>query len=264
MKNWERIALIFTQYLIIVVLPLGITITFFLVFNQNIAEYNNAPLGIKLAGPIAAYVALLIIFDIVIQRAFSTWRRALLDWQEQEKQQKYLSYIDLDIDKAMQLSGKLSELISRYIIVEILLIRREYEDPHQGLWTAVSITRKKIYGFQNLVGEVTIYEGKYKLREVLGAAINNSKFIDDLKKEAATILEIKYSDLTPPKVEKLEINDISSLDEAWQSFEKETKFFRSTGLHKFHNNITNIVWRQCEKALHDPASALEKQNLLPP
>lgn len=265
--NWKKLAGLLAHYLIVVLLPLGVTAVLFLTLEHNYAEYANADLGIKLTGPIAVYVSLLVISDRMLRRLFTTWR-------DEEQCQRLLRETDLSIEQAMSICRRVAELLSRYIVVEILLDRRSGYTS-KDFTGVMSRTRKKIYGIQNLVGRVTIYEGKYVLADVLAAAINSRKFLDQIEVDVAAMLIVEPGELllpvdpkSPESVTKDDLDEQSGetrtdvsmpreLLKAIAALENSNEYLHSAGLHMLNTRIENLIWRQCENALHDPETALK-------
>ena len=201
------------HYFVLFFGPLIVVFVIFAFLEGNNAEYSRQSFGIKIGGPIAAYVVLFMFFRRALNPMWSTYS-------------ELLRRNDLTNGQAIALAQDYAVLIGRYVYVQLLWLEQRGYFPRY-LPNVLTEARKSMYGFQNLVGPSTIHEGKYKLAEILGAAINNPVFFESFKNK---IEELSQSG--PLKEKDIELS--------WKA-------------------LANLVWKECENAIVDPNAVLQRK-----
>jgi hypothetical protein len=255
----SRSTLALLHFFTVALLPLLITVVLFVYFQNNSAEFAQQSLGIKLAGPIAAYASLVIVMKYLLKDVF-------INLREEDLHREKLRLIDLSAEDAIEKSGIFARMAADFCLMEMLSLRRRgYSKEDTTLIT--STVRKQAYQLTKVLGSHTIEEGKYSLSKLTTAAINNSEFIQELVKFIDNLL----IDEAPKQTEPNPYSDVPGVVVAHMgpNYQKlpgpapvpvpPATIFANLDVVLARKKLTNIIWRQCEHAIKSPEVALKNE-----
>lgn len=252
------------HYMILTLFPLIVVMILFFYFESNVAEFHKQSLGIKFGGPIAAYAGLVFILKMILDQLFETLRK------EDEHRKKILLNV-LPVEKAISECEGFSELLARYIVVDVIRAgMRGFTQEHVTQIT--STVRKKLYRFTDSFGNLSIDDGKYELSQLVAAALNNAEFVSILNNAISTTLSNNVSEkkeldnpaFNLPGIQVATMHDYSVVPLNSSITEKDL----STVLLSFDIDLQtetfkNIIWRQCESSIKNPAVAMQSKLMKP-
>lgn len=213
------------HYFVVALVPLCITAVLFVYLDNNSATFNQQGTGIKLAGPIAAYVILVGIMKLLLKDVF-------LNLREEDVHRERLKLTELTSEDAIDKSEIFARLAADFCLMEMLSLRRTGHSKEHATFVT-SVVRKNAYRMTKVLSLHTVHEGKYTLVELTTAAINNKEFIQEL----ASFISEMFPDKSP---------------------NQRTPMFADLDIELARKRLANIIWRQCEAAIKDPQSALKK------